>query len=75
MAAFCQVLKTGLANAAHKIAGRATTITSAPEIEAMVKAEMNRAFASAKAELELRWAGFQNDGSSHENGVEDDDAE
>ena len=72
--AFCQVLKTGLANAAHKIAGRATTITSAPEIETMVKAEMNRAFASAKAELELRWTGPQRDDSSREDG-EDDDTE
>ncbi len=57
IAAFCQVLKTGLSNAASKIAGRATTITSAPEIETMAHAELNRAFASARSELEMRWAG------------------
>lgn len=57
MAAFCQVLKTGLANAAAKIAGRATTITSAPEIETMVHLELNRAFTTAKSELAIRWAG------------------
>ncbi len=55
VAAFCQVLKTGLSNAASKVAGRATTITSAPEIETMVHLELNRAFATAKSELELRW--------------------
>ncbi len=57
MTAFCQVLKTGIANAASKVAGRATTITSAPEIEEMVQLELNRAFASAKSELEMRWSG------------------
>lgn len=57
MSAFCQVLKTGLSNAASKIAGRATTITSAPEIEEMVKTELNRAFSSARRELEMRWSG------------------
>ena len=56
MAAFCQVLKTGLANAAAKIAGRATTITSAPEIETMVHVELNRAFDTAKSELAIRWS-------------------
>ncbi len=55
--AFCQVLKTCLSNAASKVAGRATTITSAPEIETMVHLELNRAFATAKGELELRWGG------------------
>ena len=59
VAAFCQVLKTGLGNAAAKIAGRATTITSAAEIEEMTKAELNRAFASAKSELEMRWSNKQ----------------
>ncbi len=56
-AVFCQVLKTGLSNAASKIAGRATTITSAPEIETMVHLELNRAFATAKSDLDLRWGG------------------
>ena len=57
MSAFCQVLKTGLSNAASKIAGRATMITNAPEIETMVHLELNRAFATAKSELGIRWAG------------------
>ena len=56
MAAFCQVLKTGLGNAASKIAARATTVTAAPEIEELAQAEMNRAFATARAELAARWA-------------------
>ena len=59
MAAFCQVLKTGLANAAAKIAGRATTTTSAPEIETMAHGEINRAFASARSELAIRWTGLR----------------
>ena len=57
MAAFGQVRKTGLSNTASKIAGRATTVTSAPEIEAMVHYELNRAFATAKSELAIRWSG------------------
>ena len=34
-------------------------MTSAPEIEAMAHLELNRAFAIAKAELEIRWFGKQ----------------
>jgi phage terminase Nu1 subunit (DNA packaging protein) len=55
-AAFCQVLKTGQSNAASKIAGRATTMTSAPEIETMVHFELNRALDTAKSELAIRWS-------------------
>ena len=55
--AFCQVLKTGLSNAAAKIAGRATTVTSAPEIQELVQSELNRAFEAARAELAIRWGG------------------
>lgn len=57
MAAFCQVLKTGLSNASSKIAARATTIINAPEIEEMTQAEMNRAFEAARSELAMRWSG------------------
>lgn len=59
MTAFCQVLKTGLSNASSKIAARATTITSAPEIEQMAQTEMNRALESARSELAMRWSGGQ----------------
>ena len=57
MATFCQVLKTGLSNMAAKVAARATTMTSAPEIEAMAQAEMNRAFTAAREEIAARWFG------------------
>lgn len=57
MAAFSQVLKTGLGNAASKIAARATTMSSAPEIEALTQAELNRAFETARSELAARWSG------------------
>lgn len=56
MAAFCQVLKTGLGNASSKIAARAASITSAPEIEDLCHAELNRAFDAAEAELSARWS-------------------
>lgn len=55
MAAFCQVLKTGLSNMAAKVAARATTITVASEIEGMVRTELNRAFGAAREELAIRW--------------------
>lgn len=55
MATFCQVLRTGLSNMASKVAGRAATMTNAPEIEAMAKAEMNRAFTAAREEIAQRW--------------------
>lgn len=56
MATFCQVLKTGLSNMAAKVAARATTMTNAPEIEAMAQAEMNRAFTAAREEITARWS-------------------
>lgn len=55
MATFCQVLRTGLSNMASKVAGRAATMTNASEIEAMAKAEMNRAFTAAREEIARRW--------------------
>ena len=55
MATFCQVLRTGLSNMASKVAARATTMTNASEIEAMAKAEMNRAFTAAREEIAQRW--------------------
>ena len=55
MATFCQVLRTGLSNMASKVAARATTMTNAAEIEAMAKAEMNRAFTAAREEIAARW--------------------
>lgn len=67
VAAFCQVLKTGLSNAASKMAARATTITNASEIEAMLQAEMNRAFAAAREEIATRWLG-QGDGADGRSG-------
>lgn len=56
IATFCQVLKTGLSNMAAKVAARATTMTNAPEIEAMARAEMNRAFTAAREEIAARWS-------------------
>ena len=64
--AFCQVLRSGLSNAAAKIAGRATTITSAPEIQEMTEQELNRAFAAAKAELKIRWRGAGDGGGGED---------
>jgi len=55
LATFCQVLRTGLSNMAAKIAARATTMNSAPEIEALARKETNRAFAAARLELGRRW--------------------
>ncbi|KLK90303.1 hypothetical protein AA309_26600 [Microvirga vignae] len=55
MAAFCIALKTSLTNAAAKIAGRAAIISSAPEIQELCEAELNRAFDVAQAELVTRW--------------------
>lgn len=62
MAAFCVVLKTGLANASAKIASRATTVTSAPEIQELCEAELNRAFDAAQTELVARWVEGNNGG-------------
>lgn len=72
VAAFCQVLKTGLANMAAKVAGRATSITSAPEIETMVRTETNRAFAAAREELARKW--FSGTVSDHDAGRADQSA-
>lgn len=55
MAAFCVGLRTGLANATAKMAARAATMTSAPEIQEFCEAELNRAFETAQAELVARW--------------------
>lgn len=57
IATFCQVLKTGLSNTASKIAARAATMSSAPEIETMIHSELNRGYAAADAELAQRWPG------------------
>ena len=70
MAAFCQVLKTGLSNAGSKIAARATTITNAPEIEEMAQAELNRAFEGARSELAMRWSGAHEPAGDDGNGAD-----
>lgn len=57
MASFCQVMKTGLSNAASRIASRAAAMTSAPEIQDLVQEELNRSFRAAQGELAMRWAG------------------
>jgi phage terminase Nu1 subunit (DNA packaging protein) len=57
MASFCQVVKTGLSNAASRIASRAASMTSAPEIQDLVQEELNRSFRAAQGELATRWAG------------------
>ncbi|MRI57711.1 Terminase small subunit (DNA packaging protein Nu1) [Methylobacterium sp. DB1607] len=69
MATFCQVLKTGLANMAAKVAARATTMTNASEIEAMAQTEMNRAFTAAREEIALRW--FAKRDAEHDAGGSD----
>lgn len=69
MATFCQVLKTGLANMAAKVAARATTMTNASEIEAMAQTEMNRAFTAAREEIALRW--FAKRDTDHDAGGSD----
>ena len=56
LAAFCQVLKTGLSNAGSRIAGRASSITSATEIQELCEVELNRAFVAAQSELAARWS-------------------
>lgn len=57
MSTFCQVLKTGLSNMAAKVAARATTMSSATEIEELARGELNRAFVAAREEIALRWFG------------------
>jgi hypothetical protein len=56
LAAFCVLLKTGLSNASAKIAARATSLTSAPEIQELCEREMNRAFDAARGELARQWS-------------------
>jgi hypothetical protein len=55
MADFCLALKSNLSNALARIASRAATMTSAPEIQRMSETECNRAFDAAKAELTEKW--------------------
>lgn len=59
VAGFCISLRTGLSNACAKLAGRAATMTGAPEIQEMAETEINRAFDSARAELAQRWGDDQ----------------
>ncbi len=69
MAAFCQVLKTGLGNASSKIAARAAAMINAAEIEDLCHAEINRSFRAAQAELAARWSderGADADGTGEE---------
>lgn len=61
MAAFCVSLKTALASACAKIAARATSMKSAPEIQVLCEAELNRAFDAAEAELITRWVEAERD--------------
>ena len=56
IASFCQTLRIGLGNASAKIAGRATSMTNAAEIEDLCHAELNRSFDGAKTELAERWS-------------------
>ena len=62
MAAFCQALKTGLSNSSSRIAARAASVSSAPEIEDLCHVELNRAFDAAEAELTARWSDERNAG-------------
>ena len=55
LAAFCVVLKTGLSNASAKIAARAATLASPPEIQVICERELNRAFEAAQGELTFLW--------------------
>ena len=56
VAAFCQVLKTGIGNASSRIAARAATMANPSEIEDMAHIELNRAFDTAESELSARWS-------------------
>lgn len=55
VASFCIALRAGLSNACAKLAGRAATMTSAPEIQELAETEINRAFDTAHAELASDW--------------------
>ncbi|MFY9293345.1 MAG: terminase small subunit [Methylorubrum rhodinum] len=68
VAAFCQVLKTGLSSAVSKIASRGCAITSAPEIAQMARDEINRAFEAARGELRARWAIGRDQGADDRGG-------
>jgi phage terminase Nu1 subunit (DNA packaging protein) len=65
MAAFCMVLKTGLANAAAKIAARGAVMTNPPEIQEFCEAELNRAFDAAQGELVARWVNGTDDSAAY----------
>lgn len=56
IADFCIALRTGLATFCAKVAGRAASMTSPTEIQALAEAEMNRVFDAAAGELGKRWA-------------------
>ncbi len=53
---FCAELHTGLGSASNRIAGRATSMTNATQIEDLCHAELNRAFQGARTVLAERWA-------------------
>jgi phage terminase Nu1 subunit (DNA packaging protein) len=68
VAAFCLVLKSGLSNAASKIASRSASIASAPEIEELCQSEFNRALGAARGELAKRWADEPGDAGPSDHG-------
>lgn len=55
IADFCIGLRTGLSTFCSKLAGRAASMTSPTEIQALAEAEMNRVFDAAAEELGKRW--------------------
>lgn len=55
IADFCIGLRTGLSTFCAKLAGRAASMTSPTEIQALAEAEMNRVFDAAAEELGKRW--------------------
>ncbi len=64
MAAFALALKSGLSNAANRIAARAAAMRSAPDIRGLCEKELNRALDTAHAELVKRWAVDQTEGGA-----------
>ena len=55
MSAFCQALRDQISSAFGKIASRCSTMQLPTEIEAMCRAEWNRAMKVAQEELRRRW--------------------
>ncbi|MFW6028049.1 MAG: Terminase small subunit (DNA packaging protein Nu1) [bacterium] len=55
VAEFCMALKSGLSNANSRIASRAVSMASAPDIQRLCETELNRAFDAATAELTDKW--------------------